>query len=131
MRLTQYIKKKEQERRNLLAEARRSADGKIPRSESSLDFKKCQGVGHLFHSCSLFRPSIMLLSGWLVRLYTSASQKKRGEKTFAKNTKLFSIAFPFFLPITGVGSKHAKPLSAMLECPRSTTKKGEVKTNAQ
>nr|UBL09911.1 hypothetical protein [Enterococcus casseliflavus] len=58
--------------------------------------KKCQSVGHLFHSCSLFRPSIMLLSDWLVRLYTNASQKKKGRKKFCKKRKTFSYGIPFF-----------------------------------
>ena len=64
----------------------------------------------------VFDHSIMLLSDWRECLYTLRSQKKRGGKTFAKCAKLFPTALPFFPPAPGVRAKHAKPLSAMLEC---------------
>nr|UBL09921.1 DNA repair protein RadC [Enterococcus casseliflavus] len=83
-----------------------------------LDLKKCQSAGQLFQLLFVvFDHSIMLLSDWRECLYTFRSQKKKGRKNFCETrTKLFPTALPFFPPATGVRAKHAKPLSAMLEC---------------
>jgi len=104
-----------------------SAGRKIPIPEFFLDCIDCQSATDLFHSCLL----ASLLSSSCYRsgesAYTpSAFRKRRGGKTFAKNTKLFPTALPFFLPAPGVRAKHANPLSASARNDRyQPTKKGE------
>ena len=64
-----------------------------------------------------FRPLDHAAIGLARVLIHLTQAEKKGRKNFCEtHTKLFPTARPFFLPAPGVRAKHAKPLSAMLEC---------------